>query len=322
MRRATSGTSASASGSGKHSVTEPPADPPKARGVLQKESRSGGRSLRKARALGALALALAAGAFCNTARADDVDACVSASEKGQDLRDQGHLRSARALFVTCAAERCPTVVQKDCAAWLSAVDAKLPSVSVHARDGTGRDLTDVRVLVDGETLATQLDGRAFDVDPGSHTFRFVTPGSPEATQTLVLREGEKSRPVDVTFGARPLPAENPATFSVPTASWVLGGLSVAAFGALAGFGYSAKSAVDEMRTTCAPDCAPERVDAARRDLIIANVGLSVGAAALGTAVLITIVHNTSPSPAPPPKSAARTWKLSAGGGGLALSGAW
>jgi hypothetical protein len=254
------------------------------------------------------------------ARADDVEACATASEKGQELRDRGRLRAARALFVECAAERCPAIVRKDCAAWLGEVDERLPTVAIRARDAEGRDVSDVRVAVDGEALAERLDGRALAVDPGERTLRFTRAGAPEVTQALLLREGEKGRLVDVVLGLPPAKkveaAEQAAT--VPAAGWALGGVSIAAFGAGIGFGLSAKTAVDEMRAPggCAPFCERGRVDGALRDMILANVLLGVGAAAIGTAVILTIVHVRSSAGRP---AAAR---LGAGPGGLSLVGAF
>jgi len=252
------------------------------------------------------------------ARADEVDACVNASERGQELRDQGKLRAARALFVTCAAAECPAIVRKDCTGWLAAVDEKLPSVVIHARGADGRDLADVRVTMDGETLASLLDGRAIAVDPGTHTFQLVARDLPSIRRTLLLREGDKSRPIHVVFGNDQARAEKGRTFSVPVVSWVLGGLSLAGFGALAGFGVSAQSAVEDMRATCAPGCSASRVDAARRDMILANVALGAGLATLGAAVVMVVVQNTGVAPKPP----ITAWKLGAGPGGLSLSAAW
>lgn len=276
-----------------------------------RRSALGGVSL----AIAALALPLAAPA---PARADDVEACASASEKGQELRDQGELRAARDLFVECAASLCPAIVRKDCAAWMSQVDERLPTVAIRARDAEGRDVSDVRVSIDGEVLAERLDGRALAVDPGTRTLRFARAGAPEVTQTLLLREGEKGRLVDVVLGAPPPRPER--AFSVPASGWALGGVSVAAFGVGVGFGVSAKTAVDDMRAPggCAPYCEPARVDGARRDMIVANVLIGVGAAALGTAAVLTIVHARSRAGGP----AAAAWRLGAGPGGLAVSGSF
>lgn len=282
-------------------------------------------SPRLPRALSALAIAALLSAS-SSARGDDVEACATASEKGQELRDQGKLRAARELFVSCAAAECPAIVQRDCATWLAAVDEKLPSVALHARDRAGRDLTEVRVTVDGEALAERLDGRALVLDPGAHTLRFSAAGAPEVEQKILLREGEKSRLIDVVLG--PPEAAKPARveekrFSIPVASWLLGAVALGGFGALAGFGIAAKSAVDDMRGSCAPNCLQERVDSARRDMILANVGLGAGVAALGAAVVIAAISNSAPAAAPStasPKQAA-LW-LGAGPGGLTISGAW
>ena len=56
-------------------------------------------------------------------------------------------------------------------------------MAVHARDAKGEDLTEVRLTIDGETVAERLDGRALTLDPGTHTFRFnfVRSGSGAAT---------------------------------------------------------------------------------------------------------------------------------------------
>ena len=275
-------------------------------------------SVVAARARGlAIAAGLLGATWCDVARADDVEVCAGASEEGQELRDRGRLRAARERFVTCAAERCPAIVRKDCAGWLASVEEKLPSLIVRARDTEGRDLVDVAVTVDGEPIAERLDGRALVVDPGSRTLRFAIAGAPEVTRTLLLREGEKGRVVDVVLGV--MGREGGGTgaggaadaggaaragsgFSVPVSGWILGGLSLAGFGALAGFGLSAKSAVDDMRAGCAPACSPERVDVARRDMILANVGLGVGVLALGAAAIVITVHNRAE---PAPSAAAR-----------------
>ena len=269
--------------------------------------------------------ALAALTWGGAARADVVEMCATASEEGQDLRDRGRLQAARERFVACAAEQCPAIVQKDCAGWLASVEERLPSVIVRARDPQGRDLAEVRVTADGEALAERLDGRALVVDPGTHTFRFKTAGAPEATQALLLREGEKGRVIDVVLGVMgreggPVGSGGGAgrTFSVPATAWVLGGVSVAAFGALAGFGVSATTAVDDMRKSCAPGCSEVRVDAARRDMILANVALGAGVLALGAAVVVVAVHDTGPRAGPTGSRA----HLVAGPASVTLSAAW
>lgn len=266
----------------------------------------------------ATALATALLVVTGPARAeapDVVDACASASEKGQELRDQAKLVAARELFVACAAETCPAVVRKDCTTWLAEVDEALPSIAIHARDAGGRDLTEVRVTVDGAELLARLDGRARTLDPGPHEIVFEAHDLPSVTQRILLREREKGRLVDVVLGAKEPPKPADRGFSIPTGAWILGGASLLGFGALAGFGVSAQTAADAMRSSCAPGCSPGRVDEARRDLILANVGLGVGVLALGAATILVILDNRSP--AAPPRAALRLE-----GTGLSLTGAF
>src|SRR5262249_35056857 len=110
-------------------------------------------------------------ATAQAARGDDAkEVCASASERAQQLRDDGKLRAAREQLVACAQRRCPSVIQGFCERLLSEVESDLPSVVVTARDAQGRDLEDVRVTVDGTPLVEHLGGTALWVDPGAHTF--------------------------------------------------------------------------------------------------------------------------------------------------------
>jgi hypothetical protein len=267
------------------------------------------------------------------ARADTIEECASASEQGQVLRDRGELRAARALLVKCAAEACPGVVRKDCAEWLDGVDRKMPTITPRARDEAGRDQIDVRLTADGELLATSLDGRAIPIDPGPRRLRFERPGSPPVEEQIIVREGEKNRPIDVVFGpaksaspAKPEPPSAPPDsgggFRIPTASWILGGVAVAGAASFTFFGLRAKGDVDEMRISCAPVCDAARVDAAKRDALIANISLGAGAAALVTAGVLVFV--SQPASASSSASATSSFPIalraSLGPSGVTLGG--
>jgi hypothetical protein len=135
-----------------------------------------------------------------TARAGDVEACLSASEKGQRARSSGKLREARDLFQACGAETCPAMVRRDCAQWQVVVTQALPTVVFGAKDGKGSDLFEVKVSMDGEVIVNKLDGKSVAVDPGPHTFQFEVAGLPPVTERALVKEGEKSRAMSVTFG--------------------------------------------------------------------------------------------------------------------------
>src|ERR1700733_10293046 len=95
------------------------------------------------------AILVAAPAF-----ADEKAACLDAASKGQRFRDTHKLVEAREQLRVCAAAQCPAVVQSDCANWLADVEKALPSVVLSAKSGTGVDLVDVTVSVDGQALGS------------------------------------------------------------------------------------------------------------------------------------------------------------------------
>ena len=135
-----------------------------------------------------------------TASATDVQACLGASEKGQRARSAGKLREARDQFLVCGAEVCPALVRRDCTQWQAEVMSTLPTVVLGAKDKQGRDLFDVTVSMDGETLTKKLDGKSVPIDPGPHTFKFEVVGAAPVTERALVKEGEKTRVISVKFG--------------------------------------------------------------------------------------------------------------------------
>lgn len=180
-------------------------------------------------------VSLATMAIPRTAHAANVQACLAASEKGQRARAAGKLREAREQFLVCGAEGCPSVVRHDCTQWQTDLQAAIPTVVLGAKDRGNRDLVDVTVSVDGEVLVNKIDGKAINVDPGAHTFKFEHPTYPTVTQQAVIKEGEKSRSITVTFeGGEPEIAKTDRDVSQSTAvrehtvlPWVVVGVGVA-----------------------------------------------------------------------------------------------
>jgi hypothetical protein len=164
------------------------------------------------------------------ARADDRAACFDAASQGQVLRDQHKLVEARDKLRLCAQPSCPKSMQSDCAAWLDTTEKAIPTVVLSARDGEQRDVLDVTVTLDGQPLATKLDGQAIAVNPGPHTFRFERADGTAATEQVLLKEGEQARSVAVVLAAAaaaPSPA-TPSSGSMRTVGWIVGGAGVAA----------------------------------------------------------------------------------------------
>lgn len=151
----------------------------------------------------AVGLLLAAGLVASSRpAAADVQACLTASEKGQKLRAAGKLREARDNYVICGAEGCPSLVRHDCNQWNQDLASILPTVVFGAKDKAGRDLFDVTVSMDGEPLVRKLDGKSVAVDPGKHTFKFES-GGLTASEVALIKEGEKSRVISVSFDGGP-----------------------------------------------------------------------------------------------------------------------
>ncbi|HEY4119173.1 MAG TPA: hypothetical protein VGM56_15005 [Byssovorax sp.] len=288
------------------------------------------------RLLPAIACAVAAATFCAAASADDAkQACSKAYDDTQLLRSQGKLKDARVQAAACARDTCAAFIRSDCGKWVDELTTAQPTVVVRARDARGHDASAVRVTIDGAAWLEQLDGRAQPLDPGSHTLRFELAGELPVVQTIVVREGEKDRTIDVAFGAAapvapaaPLAAATPAAAadSAPSASiapWILGGAGVvllATGGALTGALLAEKSALKQ-------DCGGTGDTWCARGASAASTGQTLGpitttafiagGAAVGVAAVWLLVRK-------PPAAATTTGglRVDVGASSVAIGGAW
>ncbi len=238
------------------------------------------------------------------ARAEDSGReCAADAYNGQALRDEGKLTEARAKFLQCANPRCPAFVATDCTRWLFEIDARLPTIALGARDPEGRDLQNVRVLIDRILAAELLDGRAIPVNPGRHTIRFEADGFAPVEQTLVLLEGQKGRTLSVVLGASPGSvqlggdASTRPTTRAPSSfplwpALVAGGVGAVGMGAFAALGLSGQSERDHLAETCAPSltCDPSDISAARTKLLVADISLGVSVVSFGAAAYFLVRH--------------------------------
>ncbi|MBX3224594.1 MAG: hypothetical protein KF795_29030 [Labilithrix sp.] len=149
----------------------------------------------------------------------DAEVCSSAYERAQvsmkpSPGQPGTLLQARGELLTCLRSGCKDWMVADCSRWLPEVEARIPTVVFSARNTARRDLIDVRVTTaDGKELASRLDGRMLEAEPGEHTFVFVTPEGARVERHVLVREGEKSQSVTAVFEA---PAEELAALSPAT----------------------------------------------------------------------------------------------------------
>ena len=233
---------------------------------------------------------------------DDREQCAAAAEDAQKLRDEGKYRRAREQMLVCARDMCPGPIKSDCGKWLTEVDRDAPTVVFGAKDQKG-DLADVKVSMDGVGLTEKLDGKPLLVDTGEHTFKFETKDGQAQEQKAILRTGEKSRNIIVTFNGSagsngPGPNTGPVTGPEGTEKGggslvlplALAGVAVVGIGLFATFGIIGKGEVDDLNDSkCKPNCDESKVDSARTKLIVADISLGVGvvAAAVSAYLFIT-----------------------------------
>lgn len=245
--------------------------------------------------------ALSAALMAVSAHAVTKQECAAAYEETQSLQKDGKLKDAREKALFCSQDACPRAVKVDCAKWLAEIEESLPTVVFSALGPDGQETAAARVSVDGQPLADRTDGKAVAVDPGEHRFRFELPGAPAIERTMVLREGEKLRRIDVSFAVPKEPAgkkgpaegEAPRGPGAPVAPIVIGAIGVAAVGVGATFGALGLAEKGELERTCAPDCTEDRVGGVRAKLLAADIGVAAGAAALGTALIVYLVTRPS-----------------------------
>ena len=257
--------------------------------------------------------------FSHEALADEASekaACISASDEGQQLRDDGRYTRAREAFERCARESCPVLLRVDCVHWLLDLDQSSASVVINAKDDKGNDLVDVTVTVDGQPFASKLDGKPLAVDPGAHMFHYEAAGFAPMEEHAVIHAAEKNRVLNVRFPvalassrpppieAAPVPGPDEARVAIPPPApdtvpahaaptdprlpgWVFAGVSVVAFASEAYFGLTGLSqrSTDLGPAGCATekDCPSSEKSSIQTKFAVADVSLGVGLVSAGLA---------------------------------------
>jgi hypothetical protein len=216
-----------------------------------------------------LAAALLEAAPARAEAPDRARQCARAYVNAQRLHNEGKLLESRRDLIQCGSKQCPEMLRPDCMRWLGEVDASIPSVVVSASAGA-RELTNVRVFVDGRLEQKRLDGTAIEADPGEHLLRFESPGHEPVERRWLARVGRKNETLEADLGDH-----DQSLLPV----YVLGGVSAASFGTFAAFAISSHAQKQDL-DSCKGHCSPERVDSIRRQQIVADVSLGVGIAAL------------------------------------------
>ncbi len=249
--------------------------------------------------------------------AGSVEQCLSAHTEGQELRKIGRLRESRELIRTCTNASCPSLVRRDCLRWVDELGLQIPSV-VFVVTVRGENRTDAKVFLNDELIFDGLPGRAVEINPGTHRFRFEVAGHDPIETEILLGEGEKFRTISAAFdpvdGAaqRPAPAEPPPAAEpeplappptaepprrpVPLMTWIMGGVGVAAAANWATWGLihqSTKKDYEDPVNGCAPNCDTKKL---KQIGLIADVSLGVSVASFATAAILYITRPTKPAP--------------------------
>jgi hypothetical protein len=262
--------------------------------------------------------------------------CIAAADEGQKLRDDGKLNAARDKFIMCAAKACPGAVAKQCSQWLIEAEHDTPTVTFRALDEQGKETLAVRVLIDGAAVAQSIDARALPVDPGEHTVRFELATGRAVEDRILVRPGEKNKMIELSFQpkapppAAPVapiappvaPAEESGGFRIPVLGWVGLGIGVAGGVMTALFAISANNAESDLRSTCAPSCDSSEKSSIDTKVALANVGLGVGIAGLGLAVVTTVLANTGKKEPPKTATSASALRVDVTPGSVLLYGAF
>jgi hypothetical protein len=285
-----------------------------------------------------------------TASADDDKACQNAFDNVQSLRQSGKLNDALREAVHCA-EVCKNgdagrYAGGQCTQWVPEIQTSLPTIVIDAKDTAGKDTTAVRVSVDGKVVLDKLDGKAFTIDPGSHTLTFELAGQPVKSDDVVIKQGEKDRAIAVSF-ALPGPKETPPNVPVapgkpsapghdeppppkPVWPWPVGALGLAALGTGIGFGVDGLLAQQDLNKRCPgfPACRVGEISQNNLDVLNGRkdrgLGLALGLGGIGVVGIGVAIVGLAVAPTAKAKatSALPIPLVGTRMGGVGMMGAW
>lgn len=229
---------------------------------------------------------------------DPVLVCLDNHTQGQQSRRDGKLLESRDSFRACSATGCPSEIIRDCLGWLEEVEKQLPSVSISVMaDGVSR--VDAQVYIDDVLVLEKLSGRALDVNPGPHRLRVVLPPFAPFEEQVVFAEGDRFRVLDVKFNS-PRGATDPLATTtqaatpldsepyrpVPIATYVFGGIGIAAAISGGAWGISNVALRSDMEDQCSPNCTDKSIDVLKQRALIADISWGVSIVSLATAATI------------------------------------
>lgn len=230
-----------------------------------------------------------------TARRETVSMCLAQHTDGQKLRKDGKLVEARAAFKQCSIPGCPDQIIRDCIDWSEQVDKQMPSIGFNVTaDGVPR--TDVQVFVDGSLIASKLEGKALELNPGIHRARVVLPGFDAIETEFVASEGVKFHVIEVPFktAAPSGPAEVEMHRPIPASAYVFAAVGTAAAISGAGWGIATMSLRSELEASCKHNCQTEAVNVLKQRALFTDVSWGVSIASFATAATLYFLRPEKP----------------------------
>lgn len=188
--------------------------------------------------------------------ASAANVCVTAADKGQDLRAAGKLDEARASFLVCAKASCNRVVRADCERWIKEIDA---------------------------TPAPVVEEKEAAPPPPS------PPAQPVRVSIAMSESPAEEAPSPASARTRATSA--PA----PIASIVLGGIGVASLAAFGFFQVQGWSRHSDLESGCGKthSCTDDDIAPARSQFVASGVALGISAVAFGAAAILYFTRGSS-----------------------------
>lgn len=256
------------------------------------------------------------------------DACKEGFEQADILLKpsaaEPKLLEARDKLRICGGPTCKDWMIADCTKRLAEVEARVPTVVFAAKDANGADLVDVTVLQGEATIATKLDGRAHEMNPGARVFTFVLADGSKHEVSAVVREGQKAQRVAWEAPLTPKPPSPPAEGDAPSApTKTTNPLVYIGFGAGAvGFGVGAVTGIVALSKASTSNCQGvqctqaglDDIDSGRTAATISTIGFIVGI--IGTGVGVYGLLSPKYERPPEPSRAAITPWVGAGSAGV------
>ncbi|MCC6526013.1 MAG: hypothetical protein IT373_25425 [Polyangiaceae bacterium] len=218
-----------------------------------------------------------AGTVAAQGPAPDKQACAQAFEDAQTKQKEGRLKAAQAAAITCAHEACQSALRSECVAWVDELRLLMPSIVVTAKDASGADISVARVLVDGAVVASRVDGKPLELDPGEHELRVEPPAGEPLVTRVVVAQGQRGRLVALQAAAAAVPPPEISSGGISPLAPI--GFAIAGAGLVVGSitGGLAFSAAAYCRDN---GCTEDELDSKKSIAHASTASFAIGAAGL------------------------------------------